>query len=627
MHARQLRELVGLVLGAELGRLLLELGRVLGGPPVTQQPGTVGLAALVVEAVDDLVADHAADGAVVDRRVGIRIEERRLQDGGREHDLVLDRVVVGVDGLRGHAPLALVHRLADAALAVVPLERHRTLGVAEHVAVGQLQATVVAPLVRVADLQAEVLQLGAGLGLGVLAHPLELVQARAHGHLHVGHQLVHLGLRIGREIQLHVVTADRFAHHRLGEGDTTLPALARLRLAGEELLAELEVGVDEIARQQRRGAVHGMEGLPGLERVQIGVGEDGRHLRDGGVLAHHHLRGVGDARGGEEALPREARRLGVELAHFQRVVGLVAVAALGAGPVGLGDAGFHLHDGLGMRLRVIPAGQLQQLGDVLDVALALGFEVVAQVHLAVAQAQPGLAHVERVVIGIALVVGHADAEEAAGEPAVLRAHQVGDVFLAGGAADGIQVRRKRLRAPRFDGFLVHEPLVQRRDLGGVAVRGRIAQLVAFHQLPHPGLGEVTQGQERAVAGAVGRDLGVFGPGAAHVGEEVFAGGHAGVHAIGVDAPGTHARRRHHVGAGGRRGRGVIGEQGDAIAGVIDAGAPVMGSRRRRERHQRQAGRRKKQGLLQDRVLRNEYATVPPRRAERQLPRVTRSARG
>jgi hypothetical protein len=59
------------------------------------------------------MADHRADRAVVQRIVGLRIEERRLQDGGREHDLVLQRVVVGVDRLRRHAPLGLVGGLAD----------------------------------------------------------------------------------------------------------------------------------------------------------------------------------------------------------------------------------------------------------------------------------------------------------------------------------------------------------------------------------------------------------------------------------------------------------------------------------------------------------------------------------
>ena len=74
-------------------------------PPVAHGAGRVDLAALVVEAVADLVADDRADGAVVHRRVRRRIEERRLQDAGGEDDLVLEAAVVGVDGLRRHGPL------------------------------------------------------------------------------------------------------------------------------------------------------------------------------------------------------------------------------------------------------------------------------------------------------------------------------------------------------------------------------------------------------------------------------------------------------------------------------------------------------------------------------------------
>jgi len=47
----------------------------------------VDLAALVVEAVGEFVADDRAGSAIVHRGVGIRIEDRRLQDRGREHDV------------------------------------------------------------------------------------------------------------------------------------------------------------------------------------------------------------------------------------------------------------------------------------------------------------------------------------------------------------------------------------------------------------------------------------------------------------------------------------------------------------------------------------------------------------
>ena len=69
--------------------VLAEIG--LGGfraPPVAKHAVRIELAALVVEAVAHLVADDRADRTVIDRRIGVRIEERRLQDRRREGDLV-----------------------------------------------------------------------------------------------------------------------------------------------------------------------------------------------------------------------------------------------------------------------------------------------------------------------------------------------------------------------------------------------------------------------------------------------------------------------------------------------------------------------------------------------------------
>ena len=75
------QRLVGVVLRAE--RRGLAPRRPCGRRRVhqlLQLAVAVVLRALVVEAVADLVADHRADAAVVDRVVGVRIEERRLQD-------------------------------------------------------------------------------------------------------------------------------------------------------------------------------------------------------------------------------------------------------------------------------------------------------------------------------------------------------------------------------------------------------------------------------------------------------------------------------------------------------------------------------------------------------------------
>ena len=119
--------------------LHLEGRLVLGGPPVVEVALAVVLRALVVEAVADLVTDDRADAAVVLGRVGVGVEERPLQDAGREADLVGARVVVGVHGLRQHEPLVAVDGRADLAQLAVGLERRGGEHVAEQVVGADLE--------------------------------------------------------------------------------------------------------------------------------------------------------------------------------------------------------------------------------------------------------------------------------------------------------------------------------------------------------------------------------------------------------------------------------------------------------------------------------------------------------
>ena len=90
-----------------------EIFRVVLGPPVFQVAVSVELAAFVVEAVGEFVADGAPGVAVVGRIVHLRVVQRRLQHAGGEVDVVHLSIEIGVDGGRRHAPLAAVERLAD----------------------------------------------------------------------------------------------------------------------------------------------------------------------------------------------------------------------------------------------------------------------------------------------------------------------------------------------------------------------------------------------------------------------------------------------------------------------------------------------------------------------------------
>src|SRR5215470_12920499 len=86
---------------------------ILFRPPVEEPALGIELAALIVEAVADLMADNGAHGAVVVRRVSTRIKIWRLQDGGGKIQRVLKGKIEGVYRLGGHPPLVPVDRLVE----------------------------------------------------------------------------------------------------------------------------------------------------------------------------------------------------------------------------------------------------------------------------------------------------------------------------------------------------------------------------------------------------------------------------------------------------------------------------------------------------------------------------------
>ena len=248
--------LEGVVLRDEGLGLHLEGGLVVGGPPVVEVAGAVVLRPLVVEAVADLVADHGADPAVVLGRVGVRGEERLLQDAGGEADLVGAGVVVGVDGLRQHQPLVGVERRPDLGQLAGGLERRRGGDVAHELAGVELQLRVVAELVGVADLGPEGVELLVGPLLGVVAHPVEGGDRAPVGLQQVGDQVVHQRLGVRREVSLDVLLAERLTHRALDQRHPALPPGPQLGRAVEGAAVEVEVGVRRTRRSgtaPRRG--------------------------------------------------------------------------------------------------------------------------------------------------------------------------------------------------------------------------------------------------------------------------------------------------------------------------------------------------------------------------------------
>ena len=92
---------------------LFKFGAIGLGPPIQHVAIAIEFRTLVIKAMADFMADNCPNTAVIGCDIGIQIKERWLQDGGRKDDLILDRVVISVNSLRGHQPFGLINWLAD----------------------------------------------------------------------------------------------------------------------------------------------------------------------------------------------------------------------------------------------------------------------------------------------------------------------------------------------------------------------------------------------------------------------------------------------------------------------------------------------------------------------------------
>ena len=118
--------------------------------------------------------------AVVHRVVRVGAEERRLEDAGREHDLVEQRVVVRVDDVRRAAPTRPCRPAAPGAqLAAGTRTRRRAAG-SRRTSRARRQRRVVAPLVGVADLERERRRASRAPPRGSPPHPRAGADRRAH---------------------------------------------------------------------------------------------------------------------------------------------------------------------------------------------------------------------------------------------------------------------------------------------------------------------------------------------------------------------------------------------------------------------------------------------------------------
>ena len=579
---------------------LVEGGAVGIGPPVTQRARGVGLGALIVEAMADLVADHPADRAVIDRDVVGQREERALEDARREHDLVLHRVVIGVHRLRQHAPFGAVDRLAELGDIIGPLPLGRGHAVGNRVAGGDGQPLIGFEVRAVADLGIEARQLGAGLGLGFLAHPFDFGERFGEREAQVDDQFVHRRLVFGREVARDIFLADQLAQQAFGLADGALPARALLGRAAQGLAVEFEVRRVEPAWQD--GGVARQEFLdhPRLERCDRGLFDQAEHARQAAPdlrqrgrielqrfdllrarrhLAHNIGRALVEAGGGKDG---EHRHAPGDARHFlggDLVIGQIAVAADGAVPRDFaGDAVFEGVDHGGLLVRIGVTGLGQQEGEiglvgVLDRhALLAGVEIV----VAVGHPEPAKADIGDMAIGLLGIDIHRAADRAgiAG-----LGPQLGQIIERVRALDRVEIRLGRSQTRRFDrvgieiGLVgIDDALFVGREGGGVLRRE-----IVHDRLDIGGALFAEQGEGPQTA-EFGRQRVGVDPALVGIGVEVVARLDVGGEQGRIEAPGAEAHRRQ----GGTFGLAFGQQHFDAV--LMGVGI-VIGEGRRGERKQ------------------------------------------
>ena len=555
LHVEARQCFIGVVLRGELLAGGLEMREIGRRPPVGHASFGIEIGAEVVEAVADLVANHRADRTVIGGGIGLGIEERCFENCRREVQRVLQRQVHRVHGLRRHPPLAAIGRLAEFGGLVLVFGESGAFGIAQWIVGLDLQLRIIAPAVGIADADLDRRDLGFRLGLGVGAHPVELVNAFREHRQQVVDELGDLFLRGRREIFLRVALADGVAEHAIGHRDAALPAFALLGNAVEHGAVEGEGEIIERLGQEGGAAVDGMEGqprFPGIDRLAAHQrGEFGDGLRLPGIDVLLAI----EAGGLEVGAPVEARRLLGEIGGRPQVVGLVGVLAVGERCLRLGDLHFQRHDLLRLGIWIGDAGLLQQCADVGFVLAAdLGHRlVVRQVIVAVGQAEAALQQIGNVLRRIGQALGHEQAEQVIGleiggidridvgaqsGTEVLR--QRGLVFEAG---DRVEFRLQWRESALLDAGGVHVGVVGVGDARFITAGGRLGRGDALDQLLLALLGLVEHVEEGAGGGTIGRNLRGLGPGAIRVIVEVVAGLDRLVDAGQVDANRRRGRRR------------------------------------------------------------------------------------
>ena len=403
------------VLLGQFIRALRETSRVISGPPIHEVSVLIIVPPLIIEPMRHLVADHHAYRAIVHRIIRLGVEERGLQDSGGETDLVGGRVIISVYGLRCHIPARLIHRFARVGQLIPHIENVRATHVRPIRITLDLQSAIIAPCIRITDLDRKRGQFLPRFRLGGIAHPWQAIDALAQGDAQIAYQCQHLLLGGGGEILRHVHLANRLSQSGVYRVQRAFPAGLLLLLAGKGLPIELEPGLHEIIAQVRSGGVQQIErqiifllihGDIFQELVQPLVKIDLLRVQLAQAIQPHRL---------EIDIPIDRRADFLKLLVGHLVVVLPGIPQVLAAIRHLGDSRLDLHHALhrGVGLLRTGARQREQPVDIrlISVAEPHGSLVFQQIIIPVAHTNTRLVQLHDIHRAILLVRPDEQGEE------------------------------------------------------------------------------------------------------------------------------------------------------------------------------------------------------------------------
>ena len=154
------------------------------------------------------MTDYSTNASIVYGLIGTVIIERRLQNGGWKYNFVKEWIVIGVDRLRSHLPLSLIHRLAqfgEFASGLVFTRIHNIDKVRSRFRVFTYgQSHIISPGFGISNFYCKGLQLFQGHHFSRVRHPLQVLDSIGKSQFNILDHFHGLLLGLRRERLFHI---------------------------------------------------------------------------------------------------------------------------------------------------------------------------------------------------------------------------------------------------------------------------------------------------------------------------------------------------------------------------------------------------------------------------------------